>query len=221
MNRIAMLCPYFGNLVTSQFKLWIKSCATNSSFDFILFSDDQRINDINLPANVHFISMTWPECQNLVHNKMGGNINIGRPYKLCDYRPAFGIIFSDYLTDYDYWGYGDNADTIWGDLRAFIDDDCLMKYDKIGIYGHFALMRNSAENNNRYLTPSKSGMPLEEIFTREETTCFDDMWHSHTINTVFKENGYSIYETPKNFVADILPRFYQFRLWSKRLKNNK
>ena len=59
----------------------------------------------------------------------------------------YGIIFADYLKDYDFWGFCD-IDLILGDLSEFITNERLEKYDRIGIRGHLTLIRNIPEINS-------------------------------------------------------------------------
>ena len=48
--------------------------------------------------------------------------------------------------EYDFWGYCD-IDLIFGNIRKFITDDILDKYDKILSRGHFTLFRNKDSIN--------------------------------------------------------------------------
>ena len=41
--------------------------------------------------------------------------------KLCDYKPAYGLIFEDELIGYDYWGFCD-TDILLGDIYQFLED---------------------------------------------------------------------------------------------------
>jgi hypothetical protein len=43
-------------------------------------------------------------------------ISLERPYKLCDFRPAFGEIFAEELAGFDFWGHSD-LDLIFGQIR--------------------------------------------------------------------------------------------------------
>ena len=56
--------------------------------------------------------------------KMALDINIQKPYKLCDFKPAYGKIFEDYLEAYDFWVHCD-LDIRWGDIRKFIPEKVL------------------------------------------------------------------------------------------------
>ena len=64
-----------------------------------------------------------------------------KPYKLCDYRICYGAVFQDFIKNYDFWGFCD-IDLLWGNIRTFITEGILNKYDKIGFQGHSTLVRN-------------------------------------------------------------------------------
>lgn len=55
------------------------------------------------------------------------------PYILVEYKPAFGHIFAEYLTQYSHWGYSD-IDVVFGDMTRWIDTDEWDEYD-IVTYG--------------------------------------------------------------------------------------
>ena len=68
-------------------------------------------------------------------------ISLERPYKLCDFRPAFGEIFADELAGYDFWGHSD-LDVIFGRIRDHLPA-AAFEADKILFNGNFSLYRNS------------------------------------------------------------------------------
>lgn len=212
MNRIVFICPYFGELGKEQFKFWLRSCEYNSTVDFLMLLDDEEALAMDMPQNVHPVKMIWDECRDLIKNQFDFELSIEYAYKICDFRPAFGIIFAEYIKEYDFWGHMDISDTILGDLRKFISEEMLNEYDKIHIYGHLTLYRNTDENNNRFRIPSKSGMTIETIFTTEENMCFDDMYQPASINKIFLENEFPIIERVENLVADVLPWYWRLGL---------
>ncbi|MCF0137994.1 MAG: hypothetical protein HUJ66_06500 [Oscillospiraceae bacterium] len=212
MNSIVFICPYFGKLGGS-FPLWLESCAANSDIDFLILTDDERVTETELPENVRAVPMSWEDCKALVRSRLGMEVNFAYSYKLCDIKPAYGEVFSDYIEGYDFWGHTDLTDTVMGNLRSFITDEMLCKYDKLHAYGHMTLYRNTAENNARYRIMPRCGTRLEDLFSKEEVTGFDEMWHEHSINTIFKENGFPLIDEIENLVADILPAQWRFRLY--------
>lgn len=212
-KRIVFICPYFGKISKDQFALWLKSCSMNSSIDFMLFIDDEDVFGLDIPDNVKPVRMSWDECKQLIQSHFDFDVTLVYPYKLCDFKPAFGYIFEDYICGYDFWGHLDLSDTILGNLRKFIADQLLDKYDKIHIYGHLTLYRNNAENNLRFTIPQRNGVTIQDIFKRAEVTCFDDMYHNASVNSIYKENNYPMVEEVDGLVADVLPHNWYFRLY--------
>jgi hypothetical protein len=83
----------------------------------------------------------------LASQKLGLEINLFDGYKLCDFKPTYGVVFEDYLNHYDFWGYCD-IDVIWGRISRFITEEILNTYDIVTtktayLAGHFTLYRNS------------------------------------------------------------------------------
>lgn len=212
MNSTVFACPYFGKLEREQFKLWLASCKANDTIDFVLLLDDESALIFDMPSNVHAIKMTWEECRELAQKQFDFKIKMEYAYKLCDLRPAFGQVFAEYIGDHDFWGHMDISDTILGNLRKFLADEILEQYDKVHIYGHLTLYRNTKENNERFRIAARSGMTVEQIYSVEENVCFDDMYQPASINTIFKENGFPLLEKVDDLVADILPDKWRFRL---------
>jgi len=74
--------------------------------------------------------------------------------KICDFKPAYGLMFADDLRDFDWWAHSD-LDVIWGDIRRFVTDDILNSHvivsprqRKLG--GHGTFWRNTEANNRTF-----------------------------------------------------------------------
>lgn len=202
MHSILLICPYFGNLPTYQFPLWLESCRYNPTIDWLIITDDETL--YNYPQNVRVKYSSWNSFKSRVESFFDFSIYLEKPYKICDFRPAFGVIFEEEIKGYDFWGHTDCSDTIYGDLRHFLTDDLLEKSDKVLLLGHFSLYRNTEEVNQRYKLPTKSALTYKDIFTSEKAMFFDEC-HSHSINRIFKENHYVLTDIP-NFCLDITNR---------------
>lgn len=63
-------------------------------------------------------------------------VAIPNSYKLCDFKPTYGLIFSEYIAKYDFWGMGD-IDVIYGNIRDFITEDVLNNNDIITVKHDF------------------------------------------------------------------------------------
>lgn len=198
--KTALIIPYFGNF-PNYFQIFLDSCSYNKDFDWIIFSDD--ISAYHYPENVHLIKKTFAECQQLVQSKFDFPIVLHTPQKLCDYKCAYGHIFSDYLVNYDWWGHCD-LDQIFGDLGVFISDEMLCQYDKIGTLGHLTLYRNTLENNTVFMRTDR----YRQVFTTEQGCAFDE-WLPGNINEIYLASQLPVYLN--NCGADIHPYQMAFR----------
>lgn len=171
MQKIALINCFFGPLPW-YFDFFLKSCSTNSTVDFIIFSD-HTYNKV-LPENVQIISFSLNDFNQLASQKLDIKIDVKAPYKLCDFKPAYGVVFSDYLKDYDFWGMCD-IDIILGTIRSFMTPEILDEYDVIStrhdfVTGWFMLFRNNSEINNLF----KKSKDYLKVFTSDTHFCFDE-----------------------------------------------
>lgn len=200
MKKIAFVVVWIGKL-PEHFGLWIKSCGWNPTIDFYVFTDDT--GKYEMPENVKKIYMSFEELKDRFQRNFHFQINLERAYKMCDYKPAYGETFKDYLLGYDYWGYCD-MDLIWGDIRAFVTDEILEQNDRIFTRGHCSLFRNTSQVNSYYRTlPANGHLDYHKVYTTEETMCFDE-WGEHCgggISVIFKEHEIPTYDEP--VMADI------------------
>ena len=202
MEKIAVLSVYYGKLLP-YYRVWLRSCELNPSIDFYLITD---ISLDYLPKNVYVIKMGLNDFHTLTEQKLGVPVRIDEPYKLCDYRPMYGKILEDFLTEYDYWAHCD-MDMVFGDLRKFFDKYELSKYDRFLHLGHLSLYRNTPECNEYYKLPgSKCGDWLSIVSTPKN--CLFDEWSG--MYAIFHENRLSMFE--KRIFADISMIYRRFRL---------
>lgn len=185
MKKIVLIGCYFGAL-RKDYKIWLRSCKNNTSIDWLIFSD---CNWNDTPSNVKIIHKSFNDMKKIIQSKFDFTISLEQPYKLCDYKPAYGYIFEDYITNYDIWGYCD-FDMIFGDIRKFITEDILEKYDKIYTLGHLSFYKNNYENN-RVFKCKNSFMDYKNVFTTEEIKVFDER---KGINKIFLEKNKKVYD---------------------------
>ncbi|HFD80775.1 MAG TPA: hypothetical protein ENK05_10360 [Gammaproteobacteria bacterium] len=149
--KITLIVPYFGSW-PPWFYAFLLSCKWNPSVQWLFYTDCGTPR--GAPENVRFVAGSLEGLSALASRKLGFAVNIAHGYKVCDLRPAFGRVFSDYLSGSDFWGHCD-VDVIWGDIRGFIDDDILAQHDVISarkhnIAGHFTLYRNTEKMSGLY-----------------------------------------------------------------------
>lgn len=195
-NKVIIIVAYFGNL-PNYFQLWLDSCFYNKKIDFLLFTDDKK--KFIYPSNVFVNYCSFYDIKKLVQEKYNFRIALNYPYKLCDFRPAYGEIFNEYLNGYDYWGHCD-LDMIFGDIYSFLHEAIFKSYDKIMVLGHLALYKNTYENNNVYKEKIFQYIDYKNIFSSSNGFGFDEIG-KYAINTILKQKGKKIYY--KDIYADI------------------
>jgi hypothetical protein len=194
-NKICLLMPYFGNL--PQFLgLYLHSLEKQKNLDLILFTDFK--NNKKIPNNIKFISMNLEEFNKLASKKLNLEINIKYPYKICDIKPAYGVIFSEYIKDYDFWAFGD-IDLIYGDIFKLLPKNWntydLLIFREEWVSGSFAILKNNDFMNNLFL---KSKM-YKEVFTSQKHFCFDECYNLYA-KLAQKDKTYILkYDTQESF----------------------
>lgn len=187
MYKIRLISCYFGEL-QSEFYLWLNSCRYNKSIDF-LFVTDQEISTDICPPNVKIMVTTLKNIKDKADMIFNFNVELNTPYKLCDYKVAYGLIFHKELEQYDFWGYCD-SDMVLGNIRKYITDEILAKYDKILPLGHLSIYRNTDEINRRFMR-CPDIMDYHEVFTSPKIFQFDE---TPGIYTMYKNQNWKMLE---------------------------
>lgn len=194
--RALFIIVYFGKL-PQWFSLYLLSCSYNKDFDWLILTDDHTA--YITPENVKIERTTLSRIKKFMTNRLKMRISLDSPYKLCDYRPAYGYIFQDYLKDYDYWGYTD-LDLIYGNLKNFIDLNQLNHYSKIQARGHLTLFKNSDEVNRYFMLRAAETVSYKEVFSTNRYFDFDEMDGINVILSKFHIPYYHV-----DSIADISP----------------
>lgn len=129
---------YMGDIVNDYdyLELTIESMRWNPQIDFILLNivdneqDSKQLLEIKNKLNVRnfFLKLiTTEEFKDRVKLKL--NIDVPFNYtskniwgrKLADYKPVFGYLFSEFISEkHEFWAYID-YDVIWGNFNAYAD----------------------------------------------------------------------------------------------------
>lgn len=192
LTSIAVLTCWYGDYPW-YFPYYVHSCSFNPTIDFYIITDN--LDKIpNKPDNLIIIYKTLDEIKETASQKLGFTVNIDYPYKLCDFKPAYGFIFSELINGYDFWGQSD-LDIIYGNIRDFLTQDYLNNFDFISVRhdyttGCFALYKNTPIMNNFFMR-SKD---FKLVLSNPNHYCFDECnfaWDELT-------SGKSIFETETN-----------------------
>ena len=191
-KSIVILTCWYGTYPW-YFPYFIHSCLFNPTIDFIIITDNTEPIQ-NKPTNVKIIYKPFEEIKAIAFQKLGFTISIDNPYKLCDFKPAYGFLFPEIIHGYDFWGHGD-MDIVYGNIRDFMTEDILNTYDVISsrhdyITGTFCLFKNNEQLNTLFM----QSKDYKKVFGNAAHYCFDEC------NFLFQElqNGASIFDYPDN-----------------------
>jgi hypothetical protein len=138
--------PYFG-----KWPFWmpffLESCRYNPDFDWLFFSDCGTPE--NLPDNVRIRAISFADYCEMISQRLDIRFAPPSPYKLCDLKPAYGLLHAEDLQGYDFWAFGD-IDVVYGQLRDYFTTEYLARYDLISSFarrvsGPLTLIRNTQE----------------------------------------------------------------------------
>lgn len=180
MKSVVLILPYFGKWPV-WFEAHLLSISHNPTIDWLLITDCD-IPEF-YPKNIRFISTSLSELNVKVNAIVEAQVPLS-PRKFCDLKPAYGAIFEEYISEYDFWGFCD-MDIIWGAIRTFITPDILEKYDiissrKDAISGHFNLFRNT----EFYRTLYKQVPHYKTLFELPKFQWFDE----HVLTSFLQNN---------------------------------
>lgn len=182
--KIGIVVTWFGNL-PSYFSAWLRSVEENPDIDFLVFCDHEFERRT---SNVKFYRTTLEESIKYFEKKLKRKINIKNSYKFCDCRAFFGITYEEYLKEYDFWGYCD-IDLMFGNIRGFLTDEILEKYDRFYQYGHLCVFRNVERINHLHELPG-SIYKLDEVFCGKAKTTFEEYFG---LNRICEKNNIAWY----------------------------
>jgi hypothetical protein len=199
---ITLVLPYFGSF-PNYFPLFVASCASNPTVNWIILSSSRP--PCELPGNVRWQPFSITEMKRRINDVLQISSDIRRPYKVCDFRPAFGLLFRDELSSSDFWGHCD-ADVIFGDLRKFMTPAILSQHVKVQMRGAFSLYRNSEAGNTLFTLPHED-VDYREVFRDHRNWGFDE-WQG--VYRIIRDHSIPFYQG--NIVAEIKPAHYDLRL---------
>ena len=204
-SRVRFIMPYFGKL-PHGFPYWLACCQNNPAFNWLIITDDRHY--YSYPKNVDVMHMTLPELKERIEKQVGIEVELEKPYKLCDFRPLYGLLFEDELKEYTHWGYGD-IDLIFGNLSHFVTDDILEKYAKISKLGHMSILQNNSIVNTAFLN-----CDWKSILQVPQNCIFDEVRFEPNIDIGFTNYNFHLYEYKegnRTSKCSYVPNIYRYK----------
>ena len=221
--KIILISPYFGKLPINL-NYFLKSCEYNPTIDWIILTDDDNYKHFACPKNVTIIHVSFEWIKNRITNKFDFPIYIDEPYKLCDFRPAYGYIFEDYIKSYSHWGYCD-LDIVFGNISNYVTKKLLSKYDKLFAVGHMSIYKNTQEVNKRFMASvtkynEKFKIPItyKEILSIPLNCIFDEKSMLLDIHIIYNELKIPYYDN-RDIIANIAYYTKDFTLFEGKIEN--
>jgi len=174
--------------------------AANPDVDCLLLTEDPVPQ---APPNVAVHRWEFADLAARIQGSFDFRICLERPYKLCDFRPAFGEVFADELRGCDWWGHSD-LDVLFGRVRDHLPAEAFGA-DKILIQGNFALYRNTAEAAG-WFRHEVAGVSYRDVMTSPAARHFDE---SAGIHHVLRDLGVPIWD--EHTIFDLSFRRYRTR----------
>jgi hypothetical protein len=204
-RRVALIVMWRGPF-PSYFDLFLASCASSPEYTWLIFCDQRRPD--NAPDNVRFLPLSTDEVNRRIGDTLGVATRITWPYKFCDLKPMYGVIFSDHLQGFTHWGHCD-LDVIWGRLADFLTDDLYERFPRVQESGHLAIFRNTPEVNRFFMLEAPGIVTWRDVLAHDDYYFYFDEWPG--INRILEYHG--IPRAPVVPVGDILAPAARFRTY--------
>ncbi|WP_185282880.1 DUF6625 family protein [Hymenobacter sp. NBH84] len=190
MNSIAIIISHFG-LLPRYLDYFLQSCSYNKNITFFIFTD-QVFDVYPIYTNVRFIPFSLAQFNALATRKIAKPVQVAKAYKLCDFKPAYGLIYEDYIESYDFWGFCD-TDMVFGDTIKVLTPQLLAAHDVISAHpqyvsGPFTLFRNIPETKRLFLKSND----IDRVLTEQRTMKFCEA--SNAIQHLWE--GYDLFDFP-------------------------
>jgi hypothetical protein len=154
--------------------MFLQSCSGNADIHWYLLADRDYCG--RLPDNVRVLLTSLAEVGALASKVWSADLTPKFPYKVCDFKPSYGLMYPDIVRPYAYWGYTD-LDICYGAIDRFVSaQDLLAQQCDVFtaaprvIVGHFTLFRNCDAINRLCLAVPQAA----ELMQRENCEAFDE-----------------------------------------------
>lgn len=127
----------------------------------------------SLPPNVRLVHCTLSSMRADFSRSLGFDVALTGPYKLTDFRPAFGHLFADEIGEAKWWGYCD-LDVIFGQIMSILSPGLQSGARKLYVRGHFSVYLNDDVPNGWYRSQLVPGLDYRAIYQDPSFYGFDE-----------------------------------------------
>lgn len=201
MKKILLFMAYYGKM-PNYFELWLQTAKNNATIDFCIISD--CCDEFELPQNVKYKKVSFEEFKKKLQSKFSFKISVDNYGRISQFRPAFAYVFPEEVEGYDYWGYVE-CDLLLGNIRHFLTDELLEKYDKFLYTGHLQLFRNNEKMNTLFMQKSRKALDYKFAFSN------NIYFFEEYIGMYNLANAFNVKTWYERVYADINCHYYGFK----------
>ena len=170
-----LIIPYFGSF-GPWVPLYFHSLANQTTLDLLLLTDTPPPP---LPPNVRRVEITFDQLRERAAGRLSTAVTLHRKRNICDLRPAYGLIFEEFVRGYGYWGFGDE-DVLYGDVDGMLGPHLDGTVDVVspgmnGKSGHLTLVRNAPRTNELAMRDPA----FKEVLASREHWAYDETSWRH------------------------------------------
>lgn len=201
MKSIKLFLIYFGTF-PNYFDIWLKAVDNNKTIDFCIITDCKP-QGYDFPPNVRLLIINVDDFKKKIEEKIKIKISLKNYGRISQFRPALAYVFPEEVQGYDFWGYIE-CDLIPGNIRHFITDEILDRYEKIFKLGHFQIFKNNEKMNTLFMQCDKSALDYKFAY-KNNVLFFEELIGMHNI-----ANALNIKTYEENIFADTKCYEYMF-----------
>ncbi|WP_045407533.1 DUF6625 family protein [Vibrio jasicida] len=176
------IIPYIGKMgmLTKLSLEQVSKCVD----EVFVFTDDKLYKPTS--PNIKVTHVTLEFLSELFSKKLNMNVKLKSPYKICDFKPLFGICFNDYVSEYEHFSFGD-VDCLYSSKFETIINQALTQFELLqptvaGRNGHFMTMNKMMYENVLNLFITHFGYEkVEFILSHHKNFAFDEYLYLHNM----------------------------------------
>lgn len=179
IKPLLLFSPWFGPW-PEWINFFVESCRWNPSIDWVIHTDQDPPD--NRAPNVLFEKIDLSSFTRLLRERLGLKPDNIAAYKLCDFKPTYGLVFEERLAGYKWFGYCD-MDVIFGQVDDFVAKSHSSNFDVVSadpdmLAGHLTIFRNKPAAKRYFARIRRWRSRLEEAgYTGMDEGAFTSALH--------------------------------------------
>ena len=214
------------------FDLIIETCVSNLQVKWMIFTDGEP----RYARNVECVHYTLAQFEKVVKDKLDVRRNFANNSEVAEFFPAYGVLFQDFIKDYDYW-INTKLPIFYGDLNKILTPHILC-HDVVSTNGlPGSLNRGIPKLKNDHLTLGPLNIFKNTSHVNETLVKQPDVVNSilegglrlynrpfgcgleHMTARYHWEKGEIFYKTPDDIDSEAA--YLDFSEWTEQFKNLK